>query len=886
MSEKSKESDIPSLVYRVIFGLCERNKDEAVRHFNTFLHRLLPENSIDSIDECDEFAVIEDLKRIVLSKHGEGEANTAGDLCRKLQGITILSSRKNILSFFTKLSLQGSNLNLTACSSRSDFNSALVKNVTFRHSSRNLTTHLKLNTNGPSTSNSSTPSATVNTSLPARQLNLFSRSSTDLQTTGYDQYSHDLPRGTIAHLSGRPFVIPFSTVNPCKSSVSEVVLLKELIYCFQGIGGTILKLDPITQGFAIDSKVELHVSSQRKVLRLAEIGWLHNQVRQHCDAPRPTGLMSQSLIAALHEELTEYYRLIACLQSRLQQNSDIVDSPLSEEQVPLLTLCQLSLYMMSPLERLQLLLSVVKACQGKRGGALASCVHSFLQHGAPRVRRTVRMLLTAVCRPMYVMLSRWILDGELEDPHSEFFIAANPEVKGDRLWHDKYYVQESLVPSFISLAQARKILATGKNINFLREVCQNHTPIKGREALKQALESTNVEALFVEDHDGELQNMLEQAYRETSRRVLDVLNNNYKFFDHLQALRRYLLLGQGDFIRHLMELLEPELLKPATEMYPHNLSGILESAIRSTNAQFEDENILNRLDVRVLEKSPGDTGWDVFTLDYHVSGPIGTIFEMNMTSYLMLFNALWRAKRMEFALSRALKRQLTAAKQMRCLPEMTQILQRSHLLVAEMVHFVHQVQYYTLFEVLECSWHAFIKQVQQAEGLDDVIKAHSGFLTTVRAGAFLDDGSKELAAQLRSVYDLMLQFQTLEDQLYARAAQELEARQIHERLVEVKGTSTAVEEKEAARVKDFKNTYLPHMKTQLNVLAKGYQDMVKKFLLMLTSQPELTLQLLSFRLDFNEFYRRSDSRLNAPLTYQHRRLSELGIKQVVPTRIK
>lgn len=69
----------------------------------------------------------------------------------------------------------------------------------------------------------------------------------------------------------------------------------------------------------------------------------------------------------------------------------------------------------------------------------------------------------------------------------------------------------------------------------------------------------------------------------------------------------------------------------------------------------------------------------------------------------------------------------------------------------------------------------------------------------------------------------MLQFQTLEDQLYARAAQELEARQIHERLVEVKGTSTAVEEKEAARVKDFKNTYLPHMKTQLNVLAKGYQ---------------------------------------------------------------
>jgi gamma-tubulin complex component 3 len=60
-------------------------------------------------------------------------------------------------------------------------------------------------------------------------------------------------------------------------------------------------------------------------------------------------------------------------------------------------------------------------------------------------------------------------------------------------------------------------------------------------------------------------------------------------------------------------------------VFPHNLSGVLESAIRATNAQFEDEDILKRLDVRFLELSPGDIGWDVFTLDYHVDGPIGTV---------------------------------------------------------------------------------------------------------------------------------------------------------------------------------------------------------------------------------------------------------------------
>ena len=59
-----------------------------------------------------------------------------------------------------------------------------------------------------------------------------------------------------------------------------------------------------------------------------------------------------------------------------------------------------------------------------------------------------------------------------------------------------------------------------------------------------------------------------------------------------------------------------------------------------------------------------------------------------------------------------------------------------------MVHFIHQMQYYILFEVLECSWDVLIKQVQQAEALDDIIYAHEHFLHTIKAGALLDDNSR------------------------------------------------------------------------------------------------------------------------------------------------
>ena len=71
-------------------------------------------------------------------------------------------------------------------------------------------------------------------------------------------------------------------------------------------------------------------------------------------------------------------------------------------------------------------------------------------------------------------------------------------------------------------------------------------------------------------------------------------------------MRRYLLLGQGDFIQQLMDLLVKELSKDAGKLYVHNLNGILETAIRTTNAQYDDKDILGRLDVRLLETSHGE----------------------------------------------------------------------------------------------------------------------------------------------------------------------------------------------------------------------------------------------------------------------------------------
>jgi len=39
----------------------------------------------------------------------------------------------------------------------------------------------------------------------------------------------------------------------------------------------------------------------------------------------------------------------------------------------------------------------------------------------------------------------------------QFFVAADPTVDNDRLWHDKYSLRKSMIPSFITTDQARRV---------------------------------------------------------------------------------------------------------------------------------------------------------------------------------------------------------------------------------------------------------------------------------------------------------------------------------------------------------------------------------------------------------------------------------------------
>lgn len=147
--------------------------------------------------------------------------------------------------------------------------------------------------------------------------------------------------------------------------VSEAALLREIIYIFQGIEGKVIKLDQSNDAYRIDSKLGVPKAVRDLVNKLAELGWLFRKIRKYLDAhagDKAMGLVGQSFCAALQQELTEYYRLLAVLEGQHQVgDAGFVGEGASGS----LTLRRLIVWTYDPLMRLRTLAALVDACKGE-----------------------------------------------------------------------------------------------------------------------------------------------------------------------------------------------------------------------------------------------------------------------------------------------------------------------------------------------------------------------------------------------------------------------------------------------------------------------------------------------------------------------------------------
>ncbi|EEP82593.1 predicted protein [Uncinocarpus reesii 1704] len=571
----------------------------------------------------------------------------------------------------------------------------------------------------------------------------------------------------------------------------EPALLRDLPFCLQGLSTTNLQFSSST----LKLPTTLPIPLISLLHTLAEPCLLYQGLSEFVSRSEG-GLIEQSLRAAISAELRSYLGLVASLEGEIRTAltavSESVDSPTSVMKAGV-TLKRCVVWMRDATMALRLMSLMVKEVEGKKGGQLISMIHGFsTSHGDPFVGAFAERLLAHVTRPFYGMLTQWIYDGELSDPYCEFFVvqpesrpSGDPRRTATSVWDEKYKLDDAMVPTIMTHDFAKKVFLIGKSLNFIRYGCGDSAWVVAysRDASKELRYGDTAT----------LETSIDEAYKSTMARLIYLMDSKFKLFEHLDALKKYLLLGQGDFIALLMESLASNLDRPANSQYRHTLTAQLEHAIRASNAQYDSPDVLRRLDARMLELSHGEIGWDCFTLEYKIDAPVDVVITpWASTQYLKLFNFLWRVKRVEFALGSTWRRCMTGARGVLGSVEdkVGPDWKLARCVIAEMIHFICQLQYYILFEVIEASW----DQLQIAISkpgctLDDLIEAHTKYLNSITHKGLLGSsssrsssstsnrGEDSFLAQLHQILKVMLAYKDAVDGLYSFSVAEFTRRQ-------------------------------------------------------------------------------------------------------------
>ncbi|KAL1559599.1 Gamma-tubulin complex component 3 [Salvia divinorum] len=660
-----------------------------------------------------------------------------------------------------------------------------------------------------------------------------------------------------------------------ENEVSEVVLVRDVLYVCQGIDGKYVKFDEKVDAYMLPEFVKVPRATRIMVQKLCELGLLFRKVKQYIIEStvrypaEDVGTVGQAFCAALQDELSDYYKLLAVLEAQTMNPIPLVLENASSGNY--LSLRRLSVWFTEPMVKMKLMAVLVDSCKVLKGGGMAGAIHMHAQHGDPLVHDFMNRLLRRVCSPLFEMVRSWVLEGELEDIFAEFFILGQP-VKAESLWREGYRLHSAMLPALISQSLAQRILRTGKSINFLRVCCNDQGwADAATEAAAAVGTSTRRGGLGYGETDA-LESLVAEAAKRIDRRLLDVMFKHYKFKEHCLAIKRYLLLGQGDFVQYLMDIVGPDLSEAANTISSFKLAGLLESAIRSSNAQYDDSDILDRLRVKMMPHNTGDRGWDVFSLEYDARVPLNTVFtESVMSQYLRIFNFLWKLRMIEHALIGVWKMMKPNCVTSRYFPKLPQAVKLQLILTSrmcqvlwdEMNHFVSNLQYYIMFEVLEESWSDFSKELEAAKDLDDLLGAHEKYLYSIVEKSLLGERSQNLNKTLFVLFDLILRFRSHADRLY-EGIYELQSRTVDPTSRANVGGSKVSSDKTSdlgpwlgeGRKDTTRRAgeFLQNMAQDLDALVKEYSTVFEGFISQLSIQQHVDLKFLMFRLDFTEFY--------------------------------
>ncbi|EER06589.1 gamma-tubulin complex component, putative [Perkinsus marinus ATCC 50983] len=601
---------------------------------------------------------------------------------------------------------------------------------------------------------------------------------------------------------------------------TESELVRDLVFVLQGVDGSIFRFNPRTERYIFSGSsngrdIELSARHGSACQDVCHVGGVYRRLLERCnrllddDESICTHAHSSPTAAAfatqIRERLMEYYRLTVTLESRVSGQE--------------WTLQHLQAWVYQPGRQLAALERLTQVCLSENnGGAMISDIitlrdsrpaNGVCARRCTSLRSVLDDIVSQTLQPLVATIRLWLTEGRIMKGNEEdFFIQGarqasnNNKNNSSDIWTSAFTIDFDKVPALISEEVALKIFVTGKSINFVRQCCSEGDWLSDQQQQIQQEET---------DPDS-LTNMVQKAYRRETSLVFNLMMNKYRLQDHLLAVKKYLLLSQGDFVGHLLDLMSEQLSTRAQVLRVHTFRDLTDHALRLQRLgsasgnydQQDEEEFDNRLTARLEKSGLSDTGWEVFSLDYIATQPVSVILhEEAMERYRKLFSISWRLHRAERQLSSAWSQQMIAhrtvlqavvsrGKQRRRRSEgqpssslstdsvgvVVHLLNICNALRHEMWHLVEHLRSFFAFNVIDTAWQKLRDSLeslagQQEADLDRVLRLHEEYLTRLTGGHFLNHGDTPVGRKQMKVFDVLnellngiYQFTTLQERIY------------------------------------------------------------------------------------------------------------------------
>eukprot|EP00916_Digyalum_oweni_P010227 GHVL01017152.1.p1 GENE.GHVL01017152.1~~GHVL01017152.1.p1 ORF type:complete len:797 (+),score=153.26 GHVL01017152.1:682-3072(+) len=266
--------------------------------------------------------------------------------------------------------------------------------------------------------------------------------------------------------------------------------------------------------------------------------------------------------------------------------------------------------------------------------------------------------------------------------------------------------------------------------------------------------------------------VIEKAYSWAAGTLMEVIMGPLALKSRLRSMKRFFFLDQADFFYQFMDAAEDELDKPLHHLSITKIQNSLDASLRSSSvsadpyrdnvscifqpfillegckkvAAEEDEAATlaaiqnlqeDWLPNRDLTRVPTD-GIHALTLTYSCKGPLELILSpLTFHKCQLIFRHVLVCKYAERRLSQVwMDHQLTKEVAAGAISAM---LMPAYSIRQRMLHFCRNYVYYVTLEVLEPQFHKFMKLLDQAENLDQVLKLRNSFLDRcLKEGLLID----------------------------------------------------------------------------------------------------------------------------------------------------